>query len=122
MSKIVLVVDDDRLAVELARRKLEEHGYEVRTAANGNEALERLKSKIPDLIILDVQMPDMNGYTFIIEKDKTPEYVNIPVVMLTASNETEPLFRRHRVKGYLLKPLKLQDLIDKVAQVVGPPG
>lgn len=121
MSKIILVVDDDRLMVELARRKLEELGYVVLTASNGQEALERLKSKTPDMIILDVHMPDMNGYTFIIEKDKTPEYANIPVVMLTASNESQRLFERHRVKGYLLKPLKLQDLFDKVLQVAGPP-
>ena len=121
MPKTILVVDDDRLAVELAKHNLEACGYAVLTAPNGQEALERLKSKIPDLIILDVQMPDMNGYTFIIEKDKIPEYVNIPVVMLTASNETEPLFRRHRVKEYLIKPVKPQDLVDKVAQLAGPP-
>ena len=107
--------------VEIAKRKLEELGYDVHTASNGQEALERLKSKTPDLIILDVHMPDMNGYTFIIEKDKTPEYANIPVVVLTAYNESQRLFKRHRVKGYLLKPLKLQDLFDKVLQVAGPP-
>jgi CheY-like chemotaxis protein len=121
MPKNILVVDDDRLMVELNRRKLEERGYVVHTASNGQEALERLKVKIPDMILLDVNMPDMNGYTFIIEKDKTPEYVNIPVVMLTASDETRRLFERHRVKGYLLKPFKLQDLFDKVLEVAGPP-
>ena len=122
MPKTVLVVDDDRLMVELARRKLEERGYVVRTASNGQEALECLKSKIPDLILLDIQMPEMNGYTFIMEKSKIPEYVNIPVIVLTAYNEMEPLFQRHGVKAYLLKPLKLQDLVDKVAQVIGPAG
>ena len=121
MAKTILVVDDDRLMVELAKSKLEELGYEVPTAANGQKALEYLKSKTPDLIVLDVHMPDMNGYTFIIEKNKTPEYAHIPVVMLTASNQTEPLFKRHGVKGYLLKPIKLQDFLAKVAQVVGPP-
>jgi CheY-like chemotaxis protein len=121
MPKNILVVDDDRLMVELNRRKLEERGYVVQTASNGQEALERLKSQIPDMILLDVNMPDMNGYTFIIEKDKTPEYINIPVVMLTASDETRRLFERHRVKGYLLKPYKLQELFDKVLEVAGPP-
>jgi len=122
MSKTILVVDDDRLMVELARRKLEEKGYEVLTASNGEQALAQLKSKIPDIIILDVQMPDMNGYTFIIERNKTPEYANIPVVMLTASSETGPLFKRHGVKGYLLKPLNLQALFDKVTEIVGTPS
>lgn len=120
MPKTILVVDDDRLGVELVKRKLEEQGYEVPTAANGQEALDSLKSKIPDMIILDVQMPDMNGYTFIIEKNKVPEYIKIPVVMLTASAETGPLFKRHGVKAYLLKPLKLPELLAKVAEIAGP--
>jgi len=64
----------------------------------------------------------MNGYTFIMEKTKIPEYADIPVLVLTAYNEMEPLFQRHGVKAYLLKPLKLQDLVDKIVQVAGPPG
>jgi CheY-like chemotaxis protein len=122
MPKVILVVDDESIVVEISKRKLEERGYEVMTASNGQEALECLKSKIPDLILLDIQTPEMNGYTFIMEKSKIPEYVDIPVIVLTAYNEMEPLFQRHGVKAYLVKPLKLQDLVDKVAQVVGPAG
>jgi two-component system, OmpR family, alkaline phosphatase synthesis response regulator PhoP len=121
MPKSILVVDDETVVVEISKRRLQERGYEVHTASNGNEALECLKSKIPDLILLDVQMPQMNGYTFIIEKNKIPEYVDIPVVMLSAYNEVEPLLKRHGIKYYLLKPLKLQDLIDKVVEIVGQP-
>jgi CheY-like chemotaxis protein len=121
MPKNILVVDDETIVVEISKRKLEEHGYEVQTANNGFEAFQCLKTKIPDLILLDIQMPKMNGYTFIIEKVKIPEFVNIPVVVLTAYNEMEPLFKRHGIKSYLLKPLKLQDLINKVIEIVGPP-
>ena len=121
MAKTILVVDDEPVVVEISKRKLEERGFEVQTAANGTEAFLRLRSKIPDLILLDIQMPEMNGYSFIMEKDKTPEYVNIPVVALTAYSEMEPLFKRHGVKAYLLKPLKLHDLIDKVVEIIGQP-
>jgi CheY-like chemotaxis protein len=121
MAQSVLVVDDEPVVVEISKRRLEERGYEVHTAADGNEAFIRLKSKIPDLILLDVQMPQMNGYTFIMEKFKIPEYADIPVVVLTAYNEIEPLFKRHGVKSYLLKPLKLQDVIDKVVEIIGQP-
>jgi CheY-like chemotaxis protein len=121
MPKSILVVDDESIVAEISKRKLEEHGYEVRTAGNGTEAFSQLKSKIPDLIVLDVQMPQMNGYTFIIEKVKIPEYANIPVVVLTAFNDMEPLFKRHGIMAYLLKPLKLQDLIDKVVEIIGQP-
>ena len=121
MAKTILVVDDETIVVEITKRKLEERGYEVLTAGNGIEALACLKSKIPDLILLDIQMPQMNGYSFIMEKVKIPEYANIPVVVLTAYNEMEPLFLRHGIKAYLLKPLKLQDLMDKVVEFVGQP-
>ena len=121
MPKSILVVDDEPVVLEITKRKLEDSGYEVHTAGNGNEAFLRLKSKIPDLILLDIQMPEMNGYTFIMEKAKIPEYVHIPVVVLTAYNEMEPLFRRHGIKAYLLKPLKLQDVIDKVVEIIGQP-
>lgn len=121
MPKSILVVDDEPVVVEITKRKLENYGYEVQTAGNGIEAFLSLKSKIPDLILLDIQMPDMNGYTFIMEKMKIPEYQAVPVVALTAYNEMEPLFKRHGVKAYLLKPLKLQDLINKVIEIVGQP-
>ncbi len=121
MPKSILVVDDEPVVLEITKRKLEERGYQVLTASDGIEAFVALKSKIPELILLDIQMPRMNGYTFIMEKAKIPEYVNIPVVVLTAYNEMEPLFKRHRIKAYLLKPLKLQDLIDKVFELIGQP-
>src|ERR1039457_3279714 len=121
MPKSILVVDDEPIVVEITKRKLEERGYEVHTAGDGNEAFLRLKFKIPDLIVLDIQMPKMNGYTFIIEKVKIPEYVNIPVVVLTAYNEMEPLFKRHRIEDYLVKPLKLHDLVNKVVGILGQP-
>jgi CheY-like chemotaxis protein len=121
MPKSVLIVDDEYVVVEISKRKLEEQGYVVYTAGNGNEAFMCLKAKIPDLILLDVQMPQMNGYSFIVEMFKIPEYADIPVVVLTAYNEIEPLFMRHGVKAYLLKPLKLQDVIKKVVEIIGQP-
>jgi CheY-like chemotaxis protein len=121
MPKSILVIDDEPVVVEIIKRKLEERGYEALTAGNGDEAFLRLKSKIPDLILLDVQMPKMNGYTFIVEKNKIPEYANIPVVVLTAYDDMEPLFKRHTIRAYFLKPFKPQDAIDKVVEIVGQP-
>src|SRR3989338_5201306 len=119
MGKTVLVVDDEPIVVEIIRRKLEEFGFEVMVAYNGQEALACFKKKIPHLILLDVQMPEMDGYTFIMEKNKVPEYESIPVIVTTAHNEMEPLFKRHGIRAYLLKPLKLQELLDKVTEVLG---
>jgi CheY-like chemotaxis protein len=114
MPKCVLVVDDDLLNVQLVKRTLEAKGYEVLTAHDGLEALEALNKKIPDLILLDVQMPRMDGYTFIMKKTSTPAIAGIPVIVLSAMEKTVPLFKRHGVKAYLLKPIDTQDLLNKI--------
>ena len=121
MSKLVLVVDDEPVMVEISKRKLTEMGYEVLTAGDGVEALKQLNVKKPDLILLDIQMPNMNGYTFMMEKSKMPDFAKIPVIVLTAYSEMQPLFRRHGVLAYLLKPLKLQEVLEKVKGAIGPP-
>ncbi|MBF0490310.1 MAG: response regulator [Candidatus Omnitrophica bacterium] len=119
MPKSILVVDDELVVLEIAKRRIEDRGYEVLTATNGIEALDVLKKKIPNLILLDIQMPQMNGYTFVIEKSKDPQLASIPVIVLTAYGEMEPLFKRHGIREYLLKPLKLEEVLDKVDALVG---
>ena len=118
MPKCVLVVDDDRLIIDLAKHALQNKGYEVISAEDGQEALDVMKLKTPDLILLDVQMPRMDGYTFIMEKSNNPAIAHIPVIVFTAMGKTEPLFKRHGVKAYLLKPLNPQDLLDKIQAVI----
>ncbi len=118
--KVILAVDDDRMSLMLVKRKLEESGFEVMTAGNGEEALAQLKVKKPDMILLDVEMPVMNGYAFMIERNKDPELKSIPVVVLTSHEENEPLFKRHGIRGYLIKPLNMQLLLAKVAELIGP--
>lgn len=120
MPKSILVVDDEPVVVEITKRKLQESGYEVMIAGDGEEAFVQLNKKMPDIIILDIQMPKMNGYSFIMEKSKSAKFVDIPVIVLTAYNEMEPLFKRHGIKAYLLKPLKMNELLEKVAEVAGP--
>ncbi len=122
MSKTILIVDDEPVIREIAKRKLVERGYEIMTATDGLDALEQLKKKVPDLILLDIQMPNMNGYTFMMEKMKVSQYIPIPVIVLTSHSEMEPLFKRHGVRAYLLKPLELPALLSKVEQIAGPAG
>ena len=119
MSKSILVIDDEEIVVEITKRKLEELGFEVITAYDGEQGLLELSKRVPDLIVLDIQMPKMNGYTFLIEIEKIPAYVHIPVIALSAHYEMEPLFKRHGTCAYLRKPLQLQQLIDKVKEVIG---
>src|SRR5665213_3633188 len=97
MPKCILVVDDDRVNSELAKRTLQAQGYEVITAADGLQALEVLRKKIPDGILLDVQMPNLDGYGFIKQKSQDPAFSKIPVIVLSALGKTEPLFKRYGV-------------------------
>ena len=118
MPKSILVVDDDRMVIELAKKTLADKGYEVITARDGLEALEILSKRIPDLILLDVHMPQMDGYTFIMKKASDPAFAKIPVIVLTAEAKTGPLFKRYGVKAYLLKPMNTQEWLDKIQAIV----
>lgn len=117
MPKCILVVDDDLVNTTLLKGTLQSNGYEVVTAGDGEEALEALKKKIADLILLDVHMPKMDGYAFILKKVGDPAIAPIPVIVLTAEATTERLFKRHGVKSYLLKPINTQDLLSKVQAI-----
>ncbi|MDE1921014.1 MAG: response regulator [Candidatus Omnitrophica bacterium] len=118
MSKCILVIDDDRVSQELVHRVLQANGYEVMVAGDGVQALAVLQQKIPDLILLDVQMPNLDGYGFIRRKTSNPATAKIPVIVLTSMAQTEPLFKRYGAKAYLLKPLKAQDLLEKIKALV----
>jgi len=118
MPKCVLLVDDDRLVKDLMQHALKNIGYEVISADDGLEALEILQQKKPDLILLDVQMPRMDGYTFIMKKTADPAIAHIPVIVLTSLGKTEPLFKRHGIKAYLVKPINTHDLMEKVQSII----
>jgi len=120
MAKSILIVDDDLVNTELTKRTLQSKGYDVQTAPDGEVALETLKKSVPDVILLDVQMPKMDGYTFILKKNCDPTIAKIPVIILTALGKTEPLFKRHGVKAYLLKPINTPELLEKVKSIIEP--
>ena len=122
MSKTVLLVDDETLVVDIAKRKLEKDGFKILTAGNGQEALDVLENNKADLIILDIEMPVMNGYTFLFELEKKKKQPRIPIIVLTAYNFMEPIFKRHNIIAYLLKPLKLDELLDKIKKILGAPA
>jgi hypothetical protein len=80
----LLVVDDDPQVRGMMRRQLEKEGYTVTEAVNGREGLERLAENRPDLVLLDLMMPEMDGFEFVAEVRKTASWRSIPVVVVTA--------------------------------------
>lgn len=120
MPHTILIVDDEPVARTLAQKRIAEQGYNVITAANGEEALAVLETTRPDLILLDVEMPKMNGYTFMGELATKNLNPRIPVIVLTAHEEMGPIFKRHGVRGYLIKPLNIDDVVAKIKELIGP--
>jgi DNA-binding response OmpR family regulator len=121
LPKTILIVDDEELVVDITKRKLAQEGYLALGAKDGEEALQALREGLVDLILLDVEMPRMNGYSFLTERKKIPNAENIPVIVLTAYDSMEPIFRRNNVSAYLNKPLRFQDVLARVKDVIGAP-
>jgi DNA-binding response OmpR family regulator len=116
--KIVLVVDDDPMATTLVTDVLSAAGYAVITASNGRSGVDAAVAKKPNLILLDVMMPKMDGYSTLSEFKKTEATKKIPVVMVTAVGYemNRNLALNMGAVDYITKPVDIKDLRAKVAQ------
>ncbi len=120
MAKNVLVVDDEPNIVLSLKFLISQEGYEVRTANCGEGALKALAEQIPDLILLDVMMPKPDGYEVCQIVRSTPEWQDIPVIMLTAKGrdvEKEKGFAMG-ADDYIIKPFATKDLVSKVHAIL----
>lgn len=115
-QKTLLLIDDDPNLILLVQDYLEFRGYSVITAENGREALEILQEEAPDMIICDVMMPEMDGYTFVKNVRENPRTNWIPVLFLSAKGQSQD-----RVKGlntgadiYMVKPFEPEELVAQV--------
>ena len=118
---LILVVDDDPDLVEAISMKLESENYRVTKAYDGMQAWERIKEERPHLIILDVMMPNKNGYQVCDELKKDPQYSNITVVLLTAVGESVASTKYTHMDGktaladeFIPKPIDLDNLMEIV--------
>lgn len=112
----ILVVDDSPTIVEVVKAMLEQAGYEVITAVDGLEALNAARKEKPDLIVLDVMLPKMQGYQVcrLLKFDET--YQNIPIIMLTAKTEESAKMTGLKTGAdeYLTKPVKSDELLNAI--------
>ena len=116
MSSRVLVVDDDPDIVEAVGEALEHDGYLVETATDGATALKRVLEAPPDLIVLDVRMPNLNGWEFCEIVRRQSHTRDVPVLFLTACSEVRDQITAMQVGGsdHLAKPFRLDVLREKV--------
>jgi CheY-like chemotaxis protein len=123
MTRNVLVVDDEPNIVLSIKFLINQQGYEVRTAGNGEEALQALAEQIPDLILLDIMMPKPDGYEVCQTIRANPQWQDIPIIMLTAKGRDV-----ERQKGlamgaddYITKPFATNELVAKVRGILNKP-
>jgi CheY-like chemotaxis protein len=126
MAKKVLIVDDEPDAVDFTQEVVEGEGYSVVTASDGSKGLAAMRRENPDLVILDVQMPDMDGFEVFQEMKKDESLKTIPVLMLTGIREKVGIgFSADEMKDYMgqrpddyiekpIDPVKLRAALKKI--------
>ena len=118
-KKKILLVDDEPSILKTLQKRLEPH-YDVVTATDGLEGIERALQARPDLIITDVMMPTMDGFTFLRKLRDKPQLSGIPVIVLTARDQMQDLFILEGIKSadYIVKPFDSALLLNKIAQLL----
>lgn len=116
-EKTILLVDDEEVLVLAIKLRLQSKGYRVLVASDGQQALEQITTDRPDLVLLDVRMPVMDGYTCLRALNSRYGRCEIPVIILTARERLQDLFELEGIEDYIIKPFETEDLLMRVAQV-----
>lgn len=122
MKKLIMIVDDSASLRQVVKMTLEKLGYEVIEAKDGQDALNKAKGKKIHLIISDLNMPVMDGITFIKELKKLPEHKFTPVMMLTTESQQSKMMegKAAGAKAWIVKPFKPEQLIAAVEKLILP--
>ncbi len=116
----VLLVDDEPSIVKMVAKRLEVAGFEVLVAMDGEEALEKVKTSAPDVIILDCMLPKLNGYEVCAALKADPQYQKLPVIMLSArvQEKDEKSGLECGANAYMKKPFNSQELVGQINALV----
>lgn len=119
MKRKVMIVDDERDIVLILKMALEKAGYDVVEAYDGLEALGKVKHENPDLILLDIMMPHMDGHSVNLKLKEDPATAHIPVIVITGRGHLKELLQVRdevRIAAYLEKPFTVAMLLDKIKE------
>jgi len=123
MAMKILVVDDEPHVVRLIKSRLEANNYQVITANDGEECLKKLTAEKPDLIILDIMMPNMDGYSTLIAikemREITGQIPQTPIIILTARVDAriKELVEKEQIQAYLIKPFDAKALLETIEKL-----
>ena len=120
MHKTILIVDDEADTVKLLALRLEKNGYKVIPCQSGVDALEAVKTQRPDLAILDIHLPYMNGYEILERFRGNPTLHAMPVIFSTADAyvSTKKTIRDHAANDFVIKPYAAQELLRKIEKLI----
>jgi len=120
----VLLIEDHKFLRELYAKNLRRRDYDVEIAKDGEDGLEKLKSFKPDVILLDIIMPDMSGIEVLKELKSNSKYKKIPVILLTAVNEIDKIREclGTGALGYIIKGTSTEEMVNKVEMIFGSIG
>ena len=124
MTRTILMIDDEGNSRKMAKLLLEREGFRVITAANGEEGLMLAKVEQPNVILLDVMMPKMNGYEALKRLREDEDTHRIPVIMVTARGTEHDIATSFRLGAvfHIGKPYEIKDLLQKLAVALSLPG
>lgn len=122
-KKRVLVIEDDEDVITYLSLWLSDQGFDVDVARDGNEATEKVKERTPDLVTLDIVMPQKTGVKFYKEFKRDPRYEHIPVIIITGLQQEFKRFISHRrtappPEGYIAKPFSQEELLETIRRVL----
>ena len=120
IQKKILLIDDEEDMRKLLKIRFEQENFNVVTADDGDIGAKTAEQEVPDLILLDIMMPKMDGFSCLKEIRKLPKTKDIPVLMLSGKEEEKvrDLFAFQKISGYIEKPFELDDIVTKVKEVL----
>lgn len=123
MPKVLLVEDDESLRI-LYSRSLRHKKFDVETAADGADALVKVGIYMPDVVVLDIMMPEINGIEVLKILKSDPEFKKIPILMLSTASEINIIKECLEIgaRGYILKGGSPDEIAKKINNIIGPPG
>lgn len=125
MSKLVLVIDDEQDICRFIEIALRQHGYEVQSAYDGLAGKAAIEKLHPDLVVLDLKMPKLNGYELVLWLKQNEKYKNLPVIIITSvtedSRKPDDQWRDSlEVSDFITKPFETEELVTRVTAILEP--
>jgi len=122
-QKTILIVDDHAAVRHILSSDLEKKGFKILTAGSGEKGLQIADSQKPDLILLDVMMPGMDGFQTCRRLKEKEHTKGIPIIMLTAKSQREDIMvgMQTGAISYMVKPIKFEAVFDRIVKILGPP-